>query len=182
MSKLQSNKPTDRLEWVPKAVAEMTPVTRTSKSGAQYTKWTESWFKSQVKGGFRELFHQWPRRKEVLERVRVVEPTLTKKGLPSKRPTVWYICESCGAKCKVTVAKTNPKGYKRIWVDHKEPVVPLDREIGLAELLDRIFCDPSNLQALCDDCHKEKTSSERKERARIRREKKNAHISRRREE
>ena len=168
MSKQQSNKDTkDKHKWVPDAVKQTEHQHRTSKKGNTYVTWTEAWFKGAIRGGLREVFHQWPRRKEVLERVRLVEPTLTKKGIPSKRPTVWYLCEQCNTKCKAQVAKGNPKKYVRIWVDHIDPVVPIGVDIGFDEYIQRLFCDPKNLQALCDKCHKDKTNKERSERMRV---------------
>lgn len=163
---LKDNKPTDNQIWyIPEAVKD-TPVRKhRSKKGNEYSTWTESWFKNAIRGGFRELFHQWPRRKEVLNRVRLVEETLTKKGVPSKRPSVWFICEKCQARCKQA---KNAKGHPRIWVDHIEPVVPIGGDISIEGFLDRLFCNPSNLQALCDKCHTDKTNRERSERMRAR--------------
>ena len=154
----------DKYRFVPQAVRDMTPVVKTSKLGNRYTMWTEAWFINLVRGQLREAFHRWPVRLSVLERVKVVEETITRSGRPSKRPTVWYVCEQCGAKCKATVAKGNPKNYVRIWVDHIDPVVPVDKVIGFDEYINRLFCKPENLQALCDTCHKAKSAKEKTKR------------------
>lgn len=76
-----------------------------------------------------------------------------------------YDCASCGGNF--------PKN--QVQVDHIEPVVPLDASLEvltLEELYSRINCSMSNLQVLCDSCHKSKSKTEVKERARLRKAKK----------
>lgn len=69
----------------------------------------------------------------------------------------WKWCAICG---QVTPSwKTD--------LDHKSPVVPLDRhdeDMDPHELLDRIFSAPDNLWILCEMCHNNKTSVERSQR------------------
>lgn len=51
--------------------------------------------------------------------------------------------------------------------DHINPIVPVTKrtiDMTVQELADGIFCDPSNLQAVCKDCHKVKTKIENAER------------------
>lgn len=166
---MPSDKPTDKPKhWqVPQAVKDTAVVTKTSKKGNKYTMWTEAWFKNTIRGQMREIFARWPRRKEVLNRVREEEWPLTKTGKERKRPVVWYKCEECSFRCKENTSKANPKNYRRIWVDHVHPVVPPGVDVGWQEYLDRLFCDPDNLQALCTECHKAKTNRERSERMKL---------------
>lgn len=58
--------------------------------------------------------------------------------------------------------------------DHVKPVIPVDssfEEMGLDLTVDRLWCHPDNLQAICPDCHNIKTKSERKQRNAIKKEK-----------
>lgn len=48
-------------------------------------------------------------------------------------------------------------------VDHVTPIIPLDsslEHLTADELIDRIWCDASNLLAICKPCHKIKTKAE----------------------
>lgn len=50
---------------------------------------------------------------------------------------------------------------KDIQIDHIEPVVPINQDITSWDTyIDRLFCDISNLQALCKPCHKIKSEKE----------------------
>jgi len=123
--------------------------------------WTAAYFRGLVRGALRRIYFRWPGRQVALKRMRVEVPGTTSKGKPTKRPGVWYKCESCGALGKAQVAKGNPKGQVRIWVDHKDPVVPLDRYPDWNEYVNRLFCDVDNFEVLCDDCHHMKSQAER---------------------
>ena len=60
-------------------------------------------------------------------------------------------------------------------MDHKDPIVPTDRlskEMTWDEIIDRVFCDVSNLAVLCIDCHKLKSKGENMERKEEKRKKK----------
>lgn len=57
-----------------------------------------------------------------------------------------------------TCAKCN-KRKKEVKADHIDPVGSFIPEQN--PYLVRMFCDVSNLQSLCDDCHDEKTAKER---------------------
>lgn len=104
-----------------------------------------------IKGALRRVFSRSDLRRQVIEACvfhGYTDPT---------RPRVktWCICQGC---------KTlEPKSY--MVVDHIIPVVPLDssfEEMTLEELIDRLWCNISNLQALCESCHLSKSSSETK--------------------
>lgn len=49
-------------------------------------------------------------------------------------------------------------------VDHIEQVIPVHtsfEELGVENTIDRIWCEASNLQAACPDCHDKKTAEEK---------------------
>jgi 5-methylcytosine-specific restriction endonuclease McrA len=68
-----------------------------------------------------------------------------------------------GRKCKLhkcsICSSLSPKNAMR--VDHIEPIV--DPSVGFVSwdlFIDRLFCEVSNLQALCEECHTRKTKVE----------------------
>lgn len=55
-------------------------------------------------------------------------------------------------------------------VDHVLPIVPVDSALEHMDwdtIVDRIWCEPLNLIAICAECHKLKTQAESKERREI---------------
>ncbi len=55
------------------------------------------------------------------------------------------------------------KESKTMQMDHQNPVVPYTtstKEMTLDEIAERIYCHEDNLQYICKDCHKAKTSAE----------------------
>lgn len=75
------------------------------------------------------------------------------------RPKVktWCKCAVCG--------KPEAKSYME--VDHIDPIIPVDsalEDMSWDQVIDRIWCEPENLQVVCESCHKEKTKAERKQR------------------
>jgi hypothetical protein len=63
----------------------------------------------------------------------------------------YFLCPICGERKHRLLAK----------LDHKEPVI--DPRVGFIDwntYIDRLFCDPSNLQVICIDCHTKKTKDE----------------------
>lgn len=107
--------------------------------------------KTVVKGALRRAFVRWPVAMEVREDA--IHPTI--KG---PRGGKQYICAGCGKTFGIT----------KIAVDHISPIISLDKTINdytWDEIVERMFCDKSNLQVLCkENCHKKKTAEERKER------------------
>jgi hypothetical protein len=95
-----------------------------------------------------------------MDAARVEVQNFKKDGSPAKKPGVWYRCMKCGTLGKEVVSKANKNGHIRIWLDHKEPVVPLDRYPDWREYIERLFCDPNNFEVLCDICHKDKSMAE----------------------
>lgn len=72
-----------------------------------------------------------------------------------------YQCSACS---KVV-------GTKEIKIDHIEPVVPVTGFSTWDDIIERLFCEESGLQAICVTCHTEKTSKENINRKRWRKEK-----------
>ena len=72
-----------------------------------------------------------------------------------------YLC----AHCKKHVPPTVKDGRRRvnnIFVDHIDPIVdPTKGFEGWDVFIDRMFCEKSNLQLLCGDCHDKKSMAER---------------------
>lgn len=77
----------------------------------------------------------------------------------------WSMCPIC---------KRHTPTYK-MQVDHILPVVGLSEtleDMSWDLLVDRLWCDPKNLLAICEEDHKEKTRQERKQRVQYKKEKK----------
>jgi len=80
-----------------------------------------------------------------------------------KRVTRWSLCRKCG--------EFTPT--YQMEVDHIRSIVPLDKnleDMSWDEVVNNIWCDKENLDALCKMCHNKKSSEERKERNRIKKE------------
>lgn len=112
----------------------------------------------QIRGANRRLFARSPIVREKLEESRQEFPRYKKDGSRHKRNWVKRECEVCNT--WVSAA--------HIVVDHIDPVVPpggFDYSFNMWErisiFLQRLWCDKSNLQRICDDCHKKKTAKER---------------------
>jgi 5-methylcytosine-specific restriction endonuclease McrA len=89
-----------------------------------------------------------------------VERTRVEHHDPARpRVTKWSRCES--AACR----RLTPT--YQIEVDHIDPVIPVDQhfeDMSLDVVRDRLWCDESNLQGICEKCHDEKTNAEREAR------------------
>jgi hypothetical protein len=105
--------------------------------------------KNLIKGAMRRIFSRSELRNKVADSVSVpnhYEPT-------RPRVTKWSRCPVC----------TELTPTYLIQIDHKEPIIPLDSEISkmtLDEIAERIWCEESNLQAICKSCHEIKTTAE----------------------
>lgn len=54
-----------------------------------------------------------------------------------------------------------------LYKDHIDPFVPIGKtqqEMSYDEIVDRLFCETSNIQCLCKSCHDNKTKEENEER------------------
>ena len=79
-------------------------------------------------------------------------PKYNKDGTQAKKNAVQYHCEVCNTWV----------GSSYVAVDHIEPVISVDDGfIDWNVFVDRLYCDKSNLQRICDECHDKKTYKER---------------------
>ena len=105
-----------------------------------------------LKGAIRRVFSRSELRNSI------ITASIVKHSDPSRpRVKVWAKCAACG--------KPDAKSYMA--VDHIDPVIPPNssfEELGLDGTVDRLWCDPENLQAICEECHSTKTKAEAKER------------------
>lgn len=114
-----------------------------------------------LKGAIRRVFSR------SMLRQRVIQMSVIKGHVDRTRPRVktWCKCAICGN----ADAKTNMQ------VDHREPVVPVDKsltEISWDDLVNNLWCDIKNLDAVCEACHNLKTKGENAERRRLKKERK----------
>ena len=105
--------------------------------------------KAQVVRYIRQLFRQAESFRQAKENA--VHPTIR-----GPRGGKMYQCCEC----------KNPFKATEIQVDQIEPIVSpgvKQADMTIDEYVDRLFCDVSNLQILCFECHKEKSQCERKQ-------------------
>ncbi len=114
-----------------------------------------------IRGVNRRLFARSPLVQEKLDESRQEFPRYKKDGTLAKKPWVKRQCEVCNQWV----------GSTKIAIDHIDPVVPPDGFPANFDMWDRItlflkrlWCEKSNLQRICDDCHDKKTYKERIER------------------
>jgi 5-methylcytosine-specific restriction endonuclease McrA len=103
-----------------------------------------------IKGAIRRVFSRSEIRKKVVAAAIVAHIDLTRPRVKS-----WCVCGGC--------KNFIPKSYME--VDHISPVVPYEKSLETMtwdELVDNLWCEERNLQAICSDCHDEKTKAERK--------------------
>lgn len=108
--------------------------------------WTEARFNSFIKSLLRKGTMRWG------------PINSTKKAAWVERGK--YLCAGCNQVVPLTVDKK-----KNVFVDHKEPVVdPEEGFVSWDVYIERMFCEESNLQVLCKDCHDRKSAEEREAR------------------
>lgn len=112
-----------------------------------------------VKSAIRRVFSRSELRR------RAIDASLVKEySDPSrKRVTRWGRCAAC--------QKLEPAYLLEI--DHKDPVIPIGETIddqSWDKIIDRLWCDERNLQALCKPCHKLKSKQENVERRKLKKE------------
>lgn len=111
------------------------------------------WLKPQL----RRLCRRWPPYYKVLNDCKEIRYIQTKSGA-GRVKRVFFPC----AHCKGMFTR------KEVQIDHILPVV--DTALGNSRpdfntLIERMFCDVTNLQILCKPCHGVKSHAEKKERA-----------------
>lgn len=110
--------------------------------------WTEARFTSFVKSQLRNGSQKWPPKHKVMQAAKV------SRGV--------YKCAGCGQHVPYTI-KDGDGRRRNIAIDHIEPIV--DPAIGFTtwdEFINNLYCDSSNLQLLCDECHTKKSAEERR--------------------
>lgn len=113
---------------------------------------------SVIRGALRRAFARSPLVQEKMAESRREVPRYLKDGSLAKKPWVQRQCEVC----------LQWVGSTKITIDHIDPVIPVNGHAVRAdgsqdwnEFIDRLWCDKSNLQRICDDCHNLKTNGER---------------------
>jgi hypothetical protein len=101
-----------------------------------------------LKGAIRRVFSRSEVRRAVVEASRIVYTD-------PKRPRVtkWSMCSAC----------KQPTPTYLIQIDHIEPIIGTDEsmeEISWDELVNRIWCEETNLTPVCKPCHTLKTKAE----------------------
>jgi hypothetical protein len=126
--------------------------------------WTQAKFTAFVKSQLRNGSQKWPPKHKVLQEAR------KERGV--------YLCAGCGQLVPTTVKSVKNSGRERnIFVDHISPIV--DPETGFIswdDFINNLYCDSTNLQVLCAECHSKKSAEERRvsnARAKIEKESKN---------
>lgn len=110
-------------------------------------KWTESQFRSFVKGNLRRVCGKWAPIQEVKKEARIGRNQ--------------YKCACCEQIVGSSVV-ADGKRVNNIFVDHVVPVV--DPAVGWTtwdDCIEAMFCEKDNLQLLCLACHTEKSAEER---------------------
>jgi 5-methylcytosine-specific restriction endonuclease McrA len=112
--------------------------------------WTEARKHGFIVAVLRAGTRRWPPKYEALNEAKT-EKKINEK---TKRLAQHYLCAMC----------ENEFTSKDIQVDHIEPVVnPKTGFTSWNDYIPRLFCERSNLQVLCTDCHKTKTKEEKNE-------------------
>lgn len=110
--------------------------------------WTQARFNSFVKSALRSASLRWPARYQSLNEAK----TTTKVNSKTGRLAQHYKCNSC----------LNQFPAKDVRVDHIDPII--NPETGFTtwdDVVNKMFCEKSNLQVLCVECHNIKTKAEK---------------------
>ena len=108
-------------------------------------RWTESRYTSFIRSALRGAFRRWGPKSDVLADAY----TRTKTNKASGRKAKHYRCAICKGEFVA----------KGMQVDH---AIPIGTFVSWDQFIERLFCESSNLQAICKKDHKEKTKQERK--------------------
>lgn len=112
--------------------------------------WTEARFHSFVKSVLRAGSRKWPPKYQCINDAYVG----TKINPKSGRRCKFYKCACCNEEFPLAM----------IEVDHINPIVPITGFTTWDEVINNLFCEKEDLQAVCKDCHKIKTKAETQER------------------
>ena len=119
--------------------------------------WTEAKFNSFIKNQLRAASRKWA-------------PINTCKKKAWVRRGV-YKCGCCGEEVPLTV-QNGKKRQNNVFVDHIDPIVPVEGWIDWDSCINRMFCEEDELQLICKECHDEKSKEEAAQRAFFRAERK----------
>lgn len=111
-----------------------------------------------IKGALRRVFARSELRNGVVNKTKMIGY----EDLSRPRVKTWCYCTMC----------EKPQARSNMVVDHFSPVIGIEESfdsITIDEFIDRLWCDESNLSAICVSCHKVKSSSEAKLRSVYRR-------------
>lgn len=103
-----------------------------------------------IKGALRRVFSRSELRREVVK-----DSLIQHTDLDRPRVTKWSRCSEC----------KKPTPAYLIQIDHIIPLIPIDKsleEMTWDELIDRLWCDKSNLTPMCQPCHSSKSKAENK--------------------
>lgn len=110
--------------------------------------WSKARYTSFVKSALRAASRRWPPKYSCLNDSFVVQQTNIKTGRLAKH----YRCNTC----KGLFVATD------VQVDHINPII--DPVLGFEtwdQVIENMFCESSNLQTLCKECHSVKTNAEK---------------------
>lgn len=114
---------------------------------------TERQFRAWLIPKLRRFSVYWPERRYARENARIeISDGFFKNG--KAKIKVMYKCNICAK----VVERDN------IHIDHIKPVIDLDGFNTWDEYIKSLYCDLSNLQAICETCHSEKSLKENQER------------------
>ena len=108
-----------------------------------------------ARNALRRAFSRSPIIIEMMNKDKRKVPRYNKDGSRAKVDSVEHLCSVCHQ------WKRSSKGCK-VAIDHIEPVV--DPAVGFKDFntyFERLWCDRSNLQKICGECHRKKTNAER---------------------
>ena len=105
-----------------------------------------------LKGAINRVFSRSELNAQARAKLRVVEHSDPLR----KRVKIWKLCPECN----------KPEAQSNFQVDHITPKLAYFEHFAQLEsvddYIDRVWCDPSNLIAICVPCHKIKSLAERK--------------------
>ncbi len=114
-----------------------------------------------IMGAIKRVYRRSAARQAVLKAAEIRLVKMNKDGSTAKKDAVFYVCSGCGGYAKIQANAQYPK----IEVDHIAPVIPIDRPLeSWDEFMSRLFCNVTNLMALCTTCHRTKSKLENEKR------------------
>ena len=119
--------------------------------------WNED---SALRSAWRRIFTRSPIVIEIIKEGTRKVPRICKDGSRGKVDSKEIHCQVCDKYVKASL-----NGKNNIQVDHVIPVIPVNELQHKIQdwnvFKSRLFCEKSNLQRICTDCHRSKTQKER---------------------